>query len=158
LKDLEYERSVGKISEEDFAELSVRYRAEAKELLRALEEELAPRRHEAEARLALRLKKDASGSAGKKKKSLRSKNAAKTRPEGRRTGAAVTAEEWTDGTATAEAVAAETADTDADASREALPADAPRPTCPACDTPNDADARFCKRCGATLGAPATEAK
>jgi hypothetical protein len=32
LKDLEYERSVGKISEEDFAELSARYRADAKVL------------------------------------------------------------------------------------------------------------------------------
>jgi hypothetical protein len=37
LKDLEYERSVGKISDEDYAELSSRYRAEAKRLIRALD-------------------------------------------------------------------------------------------------------------------------
>ena len=151
LKDLEYERSVGKISEEDFAELSVRYRAEAKELLRALEQELAPRRREAEARLALRLKKDAS--SGGKKKSRRSKEGTKTRPEGKRANVSAAAEDSMDGKADAE-----TNDADADAPPAASSADAPRPTCPSCDTPNDADARFCKRCGATLGAPATEAK
>src|SRR5512142_1135866 len=32
LKDLEFERSVGKISDEDYTELSARYRAEAKRL------------------------------------------------------------------------------------------------------------------------------
>jgi hypothetical protein len=38
LKDLDYERSVGKLSDEDYAELAQRYRAEAKELMRALDE------------------------------------------------------------------------------------------------------------------------
>lgn len=157
LKDLEYERSVGKISEEDFAELSVRYRAEAKELLRALEEELAPRRRDAEARLALRLKKDASGSGGKKK-SRRSKEGAKTRAERKRANASATAEDSIDGKAGAEIAGSETTDIDADVPPEAAPSDAAKTTCPSCDTPNDADARFCKRCGTTLGAPATEAK
>jgi hypothetical protein len=44
LKDLDYERSVGKISDEDYAELSARYRQQARELLRSLDEELAPAR------------------------------------------------------------------------------------------------------------------
>src|SRR5882672_8194898 len=44
LKDLEYERSVGKISDQDFAELSARYRADAKALLRLIEAESAPLR------------------------------------------------------------------------------------------------------------------
>lgn len=55
LKDLEYERSVGKITEHDYAELSARYRAEAKRLLRQLDEELGPRRDRAEADLRARL-------------------------------------------------------------------------------------------------------
>jgi hypothetical protein len=38
LKDLEYERSVGKIGEDDYAELTSRYREEAKQLLRAVED------------------------------------------------------------------------------------------------------------------------
>src|SRR6185295_17709440 len=56
LKDLDYERSVGKISEEDYAELSVRYRTEAKELLRSLDSGLAPLRKSAEKKLVARLK------------------------------------------------------------------------------------------------------
>lgn len=42
LKDLEFERSVGKISDEDYAELVAGYRAEAKRLLRALDDEARP--------------------------------------------------------------------------------------------------------------------
>lgn len=52
LKDLEYERSVGKISEQDYAELSARYRSEAKRLLQSLDAELSPLRRQAEERLS----------------------------------------------------------------------------------------------------------
>jgi hypothetical protein len=47
LKDLEFERSVGKIDEADYQELVQRYRAEAKRLLRAVDEDLAPLRERA---------------------------------------------------------------------------------------------------------------
>ena len=100
LKDLEYERSVGKISEEDFAELSTRYRTEAKALLRSLEAELAPRREKAEAKLRARLEK----------------------------------EDISDAARTSKDALARPLDT----------------SCPSCQTMNDDDARFCKRCGATL--------
>jgi hypothetical protein len=49
IRDLEYERSVGKISEADYGELLLRYRAEAKRLLQSLDEDLAPLRARAEA-------------------------------------------------------------------------------------------------------------
>jgi hypothetical protein len=55
LKDLEYERGVGKISEEDYAELSERYRAEAKRLMRSLDESSLPEREKVEKLLAARL-------------------------------------------------------------------------------------------------------
>lgn len=55
LKDLEYERSVGKITEEDYAELSARYRRQAKELLRSLDESLAPGRERVAALVEARL-------------------------------------------------------------------------------------------------------
>lgn len=55
LKDLEYERSVGKISAEDYAELSARYRAEAKRLMQTLDESLGPAREEVERAVAARL-------------------------------------------------------------------------------------------------------
>jgi hypothetical protein len=55
LKDLEFERGVGKISEEDYTELSERYRAEAKRLMRSLDEHSLPEREKVEKLLAARL-------------------------------------------------------------------------------------------------------
>ena len=55
LKDLQREHSLGKISDEDFKDLSARYRAEAKQLLREMDDDLAPAREKAEALLAARL-------------------------------------------------------------------------------------------------------
>jgi ribosomal protein L40E len=55
LKDLEFERSVGKIGEADYEELVARYRAEAKRLLRAVDEDLAPLREKADAYVAEQL-------------------------------------------------------------------------------------------------------
>lgn len=58
LKDLEFERSVGKISEEDYKELVAKYRAEAKRLLRILDEDAQPRRDHVEALVAKRLRRE----------------------------------------------------------------------------------------------------
>jgi ribosomal protein L40E len=55
LKDLEFERSVGKIDEADYQELVQRYRTEAKRLLRAVDEDLAPLRERAVAYVAEQL-------------------------------------------------------------------------------------------------------
>lgn len=57
LKDLEYERGVGKISPEDYAELSAKYRAEAKRLMQSLDETLGPARAEVEKDIASRLQR-----------------------------------------------------------------------------------------------------
>src|SRR5450755_3844217 len=57
LKDLEYERSVGKISEEDYHEYSARYRAEAKRLIRDLDESLAEARKQVEREVERRVGK-----------------------------------------------------------------------------------------------------
>jgi hypothetical protein len=57
LKDLEYERTVGKISEQDFRELSTKYRALAKELIVAVDEGLTEHRRRAEQILEKRLKR-----------------------------------------------------------------------------------------------------
>src|SRR6185295_17045835 len=73
LKDLDYERSVGKISEEDFAELSARYRAEAKALLKLIEAESEPFRKSAEDRLAARLRKGKAAEAKAARKNQRAK-------------------------------------------------------------------------------------
>ena len=55
LKDLEFERSVGKIEEDHYQELVARYRTEAKRLLRAVDEDLAPLREKAAAYVAEQL-------------------------------------------------------------------------------------------------------
>ncbi len=56
LKDLEFERGVGKISRDDYDELSARYRAEAKRLMQTLDESQSPARARVEALLSRRLK------------------------------------------------------------------------------------------------------
>lgn len=127
LKDLEYERSVGKISEEDFAELSARYRAEAKTLLKLIDAESAPMRKRAEERLAARLR-GASGE-GTARKPKKGDSAKKAEPPS-------TAPKEIAADAPVAAVAAEKM---------------ARAACPSCSTPNDADAAFCKRCGVALG-------
>ena len=58
LKDLDYERSVGKISEEDYQEYATRYRTEAKRLIQNLNEHLAEQREQVERELERRLNKD----------------------------------------------------------------------------------------------------
>ena len=57
LKDLEFERAVGKISEEDFKVLVARYRAEAKRLLKQIDEASAEQRARAEDLVNKRLEK-----------------------------------------------------------------------------------------------------
>lgn len=63
LKDLDFERGVGKISEEDYVELSARYRAEAKRLMQLLDEGAQPERERAEKALRDRLAKSAAEEA-----------------------------------------------------------------------------------------------
>ncbi len=59
LKDLEFERSLGKISDQDYAELKQRYRARAKEVLQELDKRNEAARAEAE-----RMARDWLGSRG----------------------------------------------------------------------------------------------
>jgi zinc-ribbon domain len=142
LKDLDYERGVGKISDEDFAELSARYRADAKALLKLIDAESAPFRKSAEERLAARLRqeKTAAGKTARKRKRTKPDDVAKgdARP-------AVVPAEAADASDTVEAVA--------DKAPEPAPSSgrAPGFTCPSCQTTNDPDAVFCKRCGSSLG-------
>jgi hypothetical protein len=58
LKDLDYERSVGKISDADYLELSARYREEAKRLIERVDESLSPARERAEKLLAERVARE----------------------------------------------------------------------------------------------------
>jgi hypothetical protein len=63
LKDLEYERGMGKIAEADYAELSQRYRGEAKALLVELDQSLTPARRTVEKLIDRRLRADRKAAA-----------------------------------------------------------------------------------------------
>lgn len=136
LKDLEYERSVGKISEQDYLELSRSYRARAKELIRAADEGIASGREQAERLLERRLR------AGKKQKKgkKRDKTSKRSDPAA--------------ATGTLEAKAAPSADEESPIVDDAKDTDEERTLCPECRAKNDADAKFCKKCGSELEADA----
>lgn len=130
LKDLEYERSVGKISEEDYQEYVTRYRAEAKRLIRSMDEHLAEARKRVERDLEKRLEK---------------LGPAATEPD-----------ESEDGETSAPAPAEQVVE--AKSNPEQARPEAEKPVkkalrdCSACHTQNELDARFCKSCGAPLAA------
>jgi hypothetical protein len=119
LKDLEFERSVGKVSEEDFKKLSAQYREEAKLLLQVLDREQSPARERAEKLAESYLEK-----------------ALKDAPPPK------TAEDEPAETEEADDVEDEDEDEDEDDVSELV--------CAQCDTKNDTDARFCKKCGEAL--------
>ncbi|XYH97070.1 hypothetical protein ACMHYB_56415 [Sorangium sp. So ce1128] len=149
LKDLEFERSVGKISDEDYAELVAKYRAEAKRLLRLLDADAQPRREQVAALVARHLRRaglqddagviapeqgdedaaseleDAAGEARPAKR----KRARARRPEKQELDAVPTADGERDAAAVEDRGAARTS------------------TCAVCGTLNDEDAVFCKKCG-----------
>lgn len=134
LKDLEFERSVGKISEEDFQVLNRRYREEAKRLLRILDDEAQPRRQRAEELLAQRLEAEARGEAPVPARARRAAARAEKKP---------------------------TPAEKAPAATEAAPADpekSGRTSCSACGTKNETDAAFCKKCGERLGSSSENAQ
>lgn len=120
LKDLEFERSVGKISEDDYREFSARYRAEAKRLIAQVDESLATTRRLAEDLASEQIRKSGVHDEEQKKLADRS-DGSKEIVE-----AAASIDPPLEGTASDEL------------------------SCPACSTVNDVDARFCKHCGKTL--------
>jgi ribosomal protein L40E len=125
LKDLEFEHSVGKISEEDYQGLVAKYRAEGKRLLRRIEEDAAPGRQKVEDLVAERLFRE--GLVQPSPDPYRgSKSEAK--PVKKKKIKPARAQETTEN---AEAKA--------------------KPACASCGTRNDVDAVFCKKCGARQG-------
>jgi hypothetical protein len=123
LKDLEYERSVGKIGEDDYNKLTTRYRDEARRLLRELDEAEMPARARVEQRLAKRLEREA----------LIAKEVPPDDGDDND-------DDDDDGDAR------QTAD---DAQEGEEPPSSASP-CAGCGTDNDSDARFCKQCGKGL--------
>jgi hypothetical protein len=144
LKDLEFERSVGKISEQDYLEFSARFRAEAKRLIAAVDESLGPVQQIAEKLANERLAQAGLLDASAEKSSTES---APTTPPA---AADSPTTEEPDG-APPEAALEEPQKPDS--TRKLSKAT----TCPSCKTENDPDAIFCKRCGSAIELPRSEA-
>jgi hypothetical protein len=125
LKDLDYERSVGKISEEDYREYSTRYRAEAKRLIRDLDESLAEARKQVERELERRVSK--------------LEKPPEVDEPSAQTGVQPAAVEATSSPENSGPIAVNS------------PSKSLR-QCAACETKNELDARFCKGCGAGMAA------
>lgn len=169
IKDLDFEHSVGKISDEDYSNYRARYRREAKRLLRLIDTKAAPERSKVEELVGRRLaaaglaeadpRWDAADEDGKKKKKKRKKRKKKSASP-----KADLAADVADSPTVASQAAVADVEVDeviADASpKENLP----KPSdsvdqavssqggniCPDCSTPNDNDAAFCKACGSPL--------
>jgi hypothetical protein len=137
LKDLEFERSVGKISDEDYQALVAKYRADAKRLLRTLDEDAQPRREKVADLVAERLFEE--GLAERPPEPYRGASPEAQAPKNKKKGKPAKKAE----APKAEAPPAKVEEAPA-------PADT-RPACAECSTRNDADAAFCKKCGARLG-------
>lgn len=142
LKDLEYEHGVGKIDDADFERLNQAYRARARQVLARLDDDLGAHRAAAAALIDAFVTDGAESSdapAKKKKKKKAKDGKAKARAESKSTAEA----EAADAEAKDERPAADESEGDSDA-RELV--------CPKCETKNDVDATFCKRCAARLSA------
>ena len=133
LKDLEYERSVGKISEEDYHEYSARYRAEAKRLIQSLDQNLAEGRKQVEQELERRLSK-AHGIGSDAQRGVSEKPAEAS-----------------------DAAPSDSEESPKSEPNERVSAAPSTRECAACQTKNELDARFCKACGKTM-TEAEEAK
>lgn len=151
LKDLEYERSVGKISEEDYSQLTHRYRQQAKELLRALDQNLAPYRERVESELRQQLAAESRKHRPGKGKHKR----AAAQPATERTTQPTDGAQAADAEASPDSTPTKPAEATESEPRPQTPRASKRPTrrCKACDTRNDLDAHYCKHCGQALGKP-----
>ncbi|WP_434043904.1 MULTISPECIES: hypothetical protein [Sorangium] len=155
LKDLEFERSVGKISEEDYAELVAKYRAEAKRLLRLLDADAQPRREHVAALVARHLRRAGlqdDGGAPEAPEQDEDAAAAEPRPAKRKRVKSTPPEQQERDQETA-------FDAERDGAVATDDRGATRTTaCAACGTLNDEDAVFCKKCGTrcALDAPLSE--
>ncbi|MEP7126286.1 MAG: zinc ribbon domain-containing protein [Byssovorax sp.] len=164
LKDLEFERSVGKISEADYVELVARYRGEAKRLLREIDAESQPRHERAEALVAKRLRREGVTGATTGK-AAPADDDVPVNPFTATTDNTVNTGDQEPQGAASEArptkgkkrrKAREAAAPEAPALTPAPAPEAATRTCAACSTKNDPDAVFCKKCGARQQAEAED--
>jgi hypothetical protein len=145
IKELEFDRAMGKVSEKDFVEMSGRLRARAARLMRQLDAG-AGYRSEIEREIVKRIGEAPAGSEGQARAGstrLRAEGASPSVAEARKEDRQAEAEDQEPPYA---------ADQRSRASVEGVLPSRPAVTCASCTTANDSDARFCKHCGHSLEA------
>ena len=163
LKDLEFERSVGKISDEDYAALVARYRAEAKRLLRAIDDDARPRRESVEHLVRKRLveaglepapepttdtsRSPAAVADEKKKKKKRKGDGAAASPEAPAADPEKADEPKKAGDKPKVGIDITWKSPLPTKTKESAAYVVPTKKCAECGTRNDPDANFCKKCG-----------
>lgn len=154
LKDIEFERNVGKISEEDYQELATKYRAEAKRLLQAIDEKSAAGRERAEVLVQKKLRQAGliDGSEAKENESDEDElDETNAQPEEEKP-AFVQEPSAESAVAAVGMILATKRPLKKKKKSKKKPAFEPEESvtttaCPKCETANDKDAVFCKKCG-----------
>ena len=144
LKDLDNERALGKLEDDDHEQLSLVYRNELKEVLSRIDASLEPHRKKAEDAARTYLAK-----AGLAEEGYRGTLPAES--EGDLDDDEDEDEDDGDDDDGAVAKAPE-APAKKPSAKKKVAAAVTRVACPKCETSNEVDASFCKKCGATLGA------
>jgi hypothetical protein len=161
LKDIEFERNVGKISEEDYEQLRLKYRERAKLLLLAIDEKSKAGRERAETLVQKKLRQAGLLDAAS---AIDDANADDEAAETNAAEAAdkPSAEEGASAESAAAAVAMIVATKRPDKKKKKKAKEKPAfevdesastNACSKCGTANDRDAVFCKKCGTRVGKP-----
>ncbi len=144
LKDIEFERSIGKIAEEDYLMLRTRYRTEAKRLLRLLDNRAAPARKRAEELAKAHLLERQLLDPGDPRWAVDGDDAASGAVE---SSAAGDMQQKTSPGAQGENPYIDESKRPASDDEDELAEQVPTQTCSNCGVVNDGDAMFCKKCG-----------
>jgi ribosomal protein L40E len=158
IKDLDNERALGKLEDEDYEQVASSYRNDLKDVMRKIDASLEPFRAKAEEALRAHMdaldggEDDDDDEAEKVKPSARARTKSKTKARVKAkskpsSGAAVQASKDED----TDTDTATDKDEDEDGAVANADAVAARVVCARCEASNEPDAKFCKGCGATLG-------
>ncbi|MBX3270816.1 MAG: zinc ribbon domain-containing protein [Sandaracinaceae bacterium] len=158
IKDIAFERELGKLSDEDFERLDRAYRARAKRVLALLDQDIEPFLVRAENEIAEAMGESEDrgpyrrGGAARKKGKHRAKGGEKRPARPARAAKLAPAKGGLECPACG-------VDNDLDAQHcKSCGARVAPIVCEACGTENDPDARFCKGCAAKLGGEAADAR
>ena len=159
LKDLESEKAVAKIDEQDYAELAATYRDEIKDIMRAMDTSIAPHYAAAEALLEKHLAKVGlaeEAAAAESDDSSDSSSDDSDDSDETKTDDSDDSDDSDESSASDSGTSDDADDASEPSSGAGDVAVAEKRACDACGTLNDADAKFCKSCGKTLTPPVAE--